>query len=103
MRQALRNKQDSDFDEEILGEMECGKQTHTDPFEITLRSQDEKLGLIYSARVRLARSTIDVDGKTVNLSPGMAVTTEIKTGKRRVIEYFLSPLMQYRDESLKER
>lgn len=65
--------------------------------------QDEKSGLVYSARVRLARSTIDVDGKTVNLSPGMAVTTEIKTGKRRVIEYFLSPLMQYRDESLKER
>lgn len=65
--------------------------------------QDEKLGLVYSARVRLARSSIDVDGKSVNLSPGMAVTVEIKTGKRRVVEYFLSPLLQYRDESLKER
>jgi hemolysin D len=36
-------------------------------------------------------------------SPGMAVTVEIKTGTRRVIEYFLSPFLQYRDESLRER
>lgn len=33
----------------------------------------------------------------------MAVTAEIKTGERRVIEYFLSPLLQYKDESLRER
>jgi len=33
----------------------------------------------------------------------MAVTVEIKTGKRRLIEYFLSPLLQYKDESLRER
>jgi hypothetical protein len=34
---------------------------------------------------------------------GMAVTAEIKTGKRRAIEYFLSPLLQYGNESLRER
>ncbi len=65
--------------------------------------QDEKRGLVYAARVKLDKTTLDIDGKTVNLTPGMAVTAEIKTGRRRVIEYFLSPLMQYRDESLKER
>ncbi|MDP2831690.1 MAG: HlyD family type I secretion periplasmic adaptor subunit [Pseudomonadota bacterium] len=65
--------------------------------------QDEKRGLVYAARVKLARTSLEVDGKTVNLTPGMAVTVEIKTGKRRVIEYFLSPLMQYSDESLRER
>ncbi|MHB9102418.1 MAG: hypothetical protein ACYC2E_12980 [Sulfuricella sp.] len=64
---------------------------------------DEKRGLIYSARVKLERATIQVDGKTVNLSPGLAATVEIKTGTRRVIEYFLSPLLQYRNESLRER
>jgi hemolysin D len=64
---------------------------------------DEKLGLIYQARVKLARATMQVDDKRVNLSPGMAVTVEIKTGTRRVIEYFLSPFLQYRDESLRER
>lgn len=64
---------------------------------------DEKKGLIYSMRARLAQSTIRVENKTVNLSPGMAATAEVKTGKRRVIEYFLSPLLQYKSESLRER
>ncbi|MBU1237110.1 MAG: HlyD family type I secretion periplasmic adaptor subunit [Gammaproteobacteria bacterium] len=64
---------------------------------------DEKRGLIFPARVKLDRSTIQVENKTVNLSPGMAVTVEVKTAQRRVIEYFLSPLLQYKDESLRER
>ncbi|MHB1054133.1 MAG: HlyD family type I secretion periplasmic adaptor subunit [Thiobacillus sp.] len=65
--------------------------------------QDEKLGLIYSTRVKLTKDTIRVENKTVRLSPGMAVTVEVKTGKRRVVEYFLSPLMQVTSESLRER
>jgi hemolysin D len=64
---------------------------------------DEKRGLIFPARVSLARATIQVETKTVNLSPGMAVTVEVKTAQRRVVEYFLSPLLQYKDESLRER
>jgi hemolysin D len=39
----------------------------------------------------------------VNLSPGMAVTVEIRTGMRRVISYLLSPLLKYKHESLRER
>lgn len=66
-------------------------------------ANDEKRGLIFPARVSLARSTIQVENKTVNLSPGMAVTVEVKTAQRRVIEYFLTPLLQYKDESLRER
>ncbi|THF63212.1 HlyD family type I secretion periplasmic adaptor subunit [Pseudothauera rhizosphaerae] len=65
--------------------------------------QDEKLGLVFAARVRLARDTLLVEGRTVRLSPGMAVTVEVKTGKRRLIEYFLGPLLRYADESLRER
>jgi hemolysin D len=65
--------------------------------------QDEQLGLVYAARVKLARSTMAVEDKVVKLTPGMAVTVEIKTGKRRLIEYFLSPLLRYKDESLRER
>jgi hemolysin D len=64
---------------------------------------DEKRGLVYAVRVRLDEAAIQVDGRKVNLSPGMAVTVDIRTGQRRVIEYFLSPLLQYRDESLRER
>jgi hemolysin D len=64
---------------------------------------DEKRGLIFPARVALERAAIRVENKTVNLSPGMAVTVEVRTAKRRVAEYFLSPLLQYSDESLRER
>ncbi|MCO4089659.1 MAG: HlyD family type I secretion periplasmic adaptor subunit [Limnohabitans sp.] len=64
---------------------------------------DEKRGLIYSTRVKMEKSSINVDGTPVSLSPGMAVSVEIKTGKRRVIEYFLTPLMQHARESLRER
>ena len=37
------------------------------------------------------------------VSPGMSVAVEIKTGKRRLVEYVLSPLLRYRDESVRER
>ncbi|QSB01417.1 HlyD family type I secretion periplasmic adaptor subunit [Methylomonas sp. EFPC1] len=64
---------------------------------------DDKRGLIYSSRVKLPRTTMAVENKTVNLTPGMAVTVEVKTGQRRVIEYFLSPLIEHVGESLRER
>jgi len=63
----------------------------------------EKEGLVYALRARLAQATLRVDEKWLRLAPGMAVTVEVRTGKRKVIEYFLSPLLQYRDESLRER
>ncbi len=63
----------------------------------------EHVGLVYPTRVSLDRATIQVDGRLVHLSPGMAVTVEIKTGQRRVIEYLLSPLLKAVKESLRER
>ena len=45
----------------------------------------------------------EVDDKLVNLSPGIAVTVEIKTGTRRIISYLLSPLLRYKQEVLRER
>jgi len=65
--------------------------------------EDEKRGLIYSSRVRLLKNAIEVQGEQVKLSPGMSVTVEVKTDKRKVIDYFLSPLQQYAGESLRER
>ena len=65
--------------------------------------QDEKLGLVFSLRVRLKENSIIVDGRDVNLTPGMAATVEIKTTQRRVIEYFLDPFLRHTNESLRER
>jgi hemolysin D len=39
----------------------------------------------------------------VPLGPGMQVTAEIKTGRRRIIDYLLSPLVRRVEESGHER
>ena len=44
-----------------------------------------------------------IDDRLVNLSPGMATTVEIKTGSRTILSYLLSPLLRYRQETLRER
>ena len=77
------------------------------PAEVTDLSNDaindEVKGLVYKAKVTLKESRIRVDQKWVNLSPGMTVTAEVKTGTRRLIEFFLAPLLRYRQESIRER
>jgi hemolysin D len=42
------------------------------------------------------------DDRMVNLSTGMAVTVEIKSGSRTILSYFLSLLLRYRQEALRE-
>ncbi len=59
--------------------------------------------LVFPATVRLAQRFIDVDGKEIALRPGMAVTVEIKTGRRRAIDYLLSPLREVASEAWRER
>jgi len=46
---------------------------------------------------------LQIDGRMVDLSPGVAVTVEIKTGSRQVIEYLLAPLLRFRQDSLRDR
>lgn len=64
---------------------------------------DEKRGAIFPVTLALAQNQINVDGKMIRLAPGMNLTAEIKTGKRRVIEYLLSPIEKAGRESLRER
>ena len=65
--------------------------------------QDEKRGLIYSAKVSLDEFK-GVDRKNMaSVFAGLSVNVEMKTGERRVIEYFLSPVMQHKREALTER
>lgn len=66
-------------------------------------AQDEQLGLVFPARVRLNKSALVVDGVTVPLTPGMSLSAEIKTGKRRLIDYVFSPLQKHGGEAFRER
>jgi hemolysin D len=59
--------------------------------------------LVYAAHFSLDRTAMDVDGRDVPLSPGMAVTVEIKSGAQGVITYLLSPLLRFTNDSLHER
>jgi hemolysin D len=59
--------------------------------------------LTYAARISLDRTQIEVDGAPANLSAGMAVTVEIRTGSRTAMSYLLSPVLRYVHESMHER
>lgn len=61
--------------------------------------EDERLGLVYHMRVRLAQSAI---GEAA-LAPGMAVTADIRTGRRSLLSYLISPLDAVRREAGRER
>jgi hemolysin D len=65
--------------------------------------EDEQQGLVYPARISMNRTDIQSGDKMIELTPGMSVTVEIKTGKRQLIQYLLAPLQEYQDESLRER
>lgn len=58
---------------------------------------------VFAARIALDQSTMNIDGKDVNLNPGMAITAEIKTSSRHVIDYLLSPLQAHAHQALRER
>ncbi|MGQ5523626.1 HlyD family type I secretion periplasmic adaptor subunit [Chitinimonas sp. PSY-7] len=64
---------------------------------------DEKRGLVYHARIKLDADRMWIDRKWIRLSPGMVVTAEVKTGLRRIIDYFLSPLTEQVSEGFRER
>lgn len=64
---------------------------------------NERLGLVYVVKVKPFRNSLTVEGMEKTLLPGMTATVEIKTGNRRIIEFFLSPIMKYARESLTVR
>ena len=60
--------------------------------------QNETLGNVYLVKLKLNNTN-----EKINLFTGLTGTTEIKTGKRTVMEYFLDPITKGFGESLKER
>ena len=59
--------------------------------------------LVFPATIALAKNVIYVENKAIPLSPGMAVTVEILTGRRRALDYLLSPLREFTSNSAHER
>jgi hemolysin D len=67
--------------------------------------QDQKLGLVYPVRIKLAQTeTLNaVNGRKGMVTAGMNVTADIRTDERRMIEYLLAPMLRYKQEALRER
>lgn len=65
--------------------------------------QDRKLGLAFRARIKLVSNRMKIDNRWITLTPGMVVTAEIRTGRQSVAQYFLGPLIEGAQESMRER
>jgi hemolysin D len=59
--------------------------------------------LVFPITITLERPELMVEGRMIPVSPGMAVTAEIKTGSRRIIEYLFSPLFEVSNEAMREK
>ena len=66
---------------------------------------DSKLGPVYPVRIQLSKAETPnlVNGLRGTVTAGMSVTSDIRTGERRMIEYFIAPMLRYKQEALRER
>jgi hemolysin D len=66
---------------------------------------DPRLGPVYPVRIKLNASETPstVNGRKGTVTAGMNVTSDVRTDERRLISYFLAPLLRYRQEALRER
>lgn len=73
--------------------------------DATLRAQehDPNAGFVYRVHIRVANARFVVEGQPTSVEPGMTVQADILTGRRRVIEFFLSPVIKYLNEGLRVR
>ena len=60
-------------------------------------------GLVYPVHITLDQQFVRIDGHEQPLQVDMAVTAEVKTGKRRLLGFFMDPFLRYRDEALSVR
>ena len=63
---------------------------------------DSKLGPSYLARIKLQRASVQSEGAAIPLTPGMAVVADIHTGKRRIVSWLISPLVETASQAARE-
>jgi hemolysin D len=64
---------------------------------------DPKQGPVYTVYVEPLQQSLLVDGRWQKLSTGLTLTAEIRTGQRRIIEFFIYPLIKHLDEGMSVR
>ena len=66
-------------------------------------TQDENLGLVFLGQIGLNKNELIVEGNQIELTPGLSIVAEIKTEKRRIIDYLLSPINEYTSNAMREK
>ncbi|PWG63405.1 HlyD family type I secretion periplasmic adaptor subunit [Sediminicurvatus halobius] len=66
-------------------------------------TQDGQGGRYYEATVTLERAWVEIDQERIPIRPGLGATVDVQLGSRRVIEYFLAPVLRYREQALREQ
>jgi hemolysin D len=65
--------------------------------------EDEKLGLVYTARIRLKRTSLMAGSMSLPVGSGMAVTADVLTGRRSILSFLISPIEKVRREAARDR
>ena len=65
--------------------------------------EDKERGQLYRVMVSIDEEKLHTDNRDLQVYPGMAVSAEIKTRKKRIIDFFLEPFQTYKSEALRER
>jgi hemolysin D len=75
----------------------------TQPSRHVANGAQRTQNLVFPVTLQLDKAFVTVDGANMPIGAGMAVTVEIRTGSRRILEYVFSPLVQIGSEAIKER
>lgn len=65
--------------------------------------EHEQMGSVYEIYIKPENTTLAYKGKVAHIETGMSLTAEIKVGERRIIEFFIYPLIRHLDEGMKVR
>ncbi len=68
----------------------------------SIKRNESSPELIFPAQIELVQNYMMIDHQPVILTPGMSIVVELKIGKRRIIDYLLSPVREYTSEAWRE-
>jgi len=64
---------------------------------------DDEGRSFYHVYVRTQENALEHDGEVLPIIPGMTAQVDILTGRKTVLEYLTNPIVNWREEALKER
>ena len=93
----------ADADDKSAASSDLDARTGVSKSDENRNAANPNAGYVYKVHVRTQQSQFMVDGAARPIRSGMTVQADIVTDRRRVIDFFLSPVVKYLDEGLKVR